>query len=81
MRTMILSILILYTLWGTTPAISQLPLEVQADAYMLEVELAIGDGKLRSSVGTGSRTSFACSRTTTSISRSSTSGTPKLQAR
>ena len=44
MRTMISSILILYTLWGTTPAMSQLPPEVQADAYMLEVEQAIGDG-------------------------------------
>ena len=44
MRTMISSILILYTLWGATPAISQLPPDVQADAYLLEVEQAIGDG-------------------------------------
>ena len=43
MRTMISGVLILI-LWGTVPALAQLPPEIQADSYLLRAEQAIGEG-------------------------------------
>ncbi len=42
MRTMIPSVLIL-VLWGTSPSLAQLPLEIQADLHLLRAEQAIGE--------------------------------------
>ena len=43
MRTMIPRVFILI-LWGTGPALAQLPPEILADSYLLRVEQAIGEG-------------------------------------
>ena len=43
MRAMISGVLILI-LWGAVPALAQLPPEIQADAYLLRAEQAIGEG-------------------------------------
>jgi len=40
---MISGVLILI-LWGTTPALAQLPPEIQADSYLLRAEQALGEG-------------------------------------
>ena len=80
MRRMITSVLVSVLFGGFTVAVAQLPPEVQADAYLLEVEQAIDDGNY-DRAWDSSKTSSICRRTTTWICRSSTSGTPRPPTR